>query len=221
MFSRTLLKIALLAPALTIGASAVPIDLAHPTLPPFTGQALGNNDRGIVFDVLEAFDITSAGIVIDPLAGGVTQLDVFIWEVTGFNPTPPPNNPGTRGPNLATGSAAVVDTGLGFYDVPVLFSFQAGKRYGVSFDPAGAATWGTNINRMEFYEFQYTDTPYDVPAVDPLVTVVAASLAGNLFHLNLPHVRLDTTQVIPEPATGFLLGGALLLIGVGRRFWQR
>ena len=202
-------------------AAAASIDLAHPTFVAFNFNNIGTNvDRGVTFDALAAFTITSAGIFFDPLAGGATGIAVDIYAsmlVAGQ-----PNNP--HGALLATASIAIVDGGAGFYDVPINFAFTAGNRYDIAFRSLNAGGWGFGLNDMRTwdYDFFQGDASYNVAGLVTVLdgschTVVqggsACSNYGNFF---MPNVRFNA-EVIPEPATLALLGAGLFASAVRRR----
>ena len=206
---------------LSIGTrtSAAAIDLAHPTLasPSFTGIcAAFACDRSVVFDVLTTFSITSADIAFDPATGGPTGLVVDIYQ-SSLNAAL--SNPGAaHGALLATGSTSVVDVGLAFYDVPISFTFLAGRRYDVAFQGNVAGSGGVFGPQasMPFYAFNraapggaYIDGP--VRVVDGACHPIdVCSAYGNTL---MPHVRLETveTTAVPEPATLTLLATGLVV----------
>jgi len=174
-------------------------DLVPPSLRPFVSNALGNRDRGVVFDVLQDVTITSAGVRIDPLPFGATAIQVGIWEVT---PGGGYLDLGTRGASpLATATAPVADLGLTFYDVPIAFTFLKGHRYSVGFSQAAPSSgWGTNTN-MEFYHFglgQHRDPPNrdNQPfAIGAAFQVLNGAYGSDLSQSSLPHIRLSGPAV--------------------------
>jgi hypothetical protein len=197
-------------------AFASPIDLGHPTLAPTVGNAIGNNERNLVFDALVDFTIFSAGIKFDPLAGGATQISLQIWSVLkdGAN-----NGTGTRNALLASSSGAVTDVGMTFYDVPLTFTFLAGNRYAVGFSSLAAGGWGNTINNMEFYKYDPTLPGYAPYTVAGALTVLDGGADGDFKNDNMPHVRVDSN--IPEPGAWVLLGTGLALLSLRSRLWRR
>lgn len=191
---------------------AAPIDLGHPTLSPIIGNAIGNNERNVIFDVLVDFTINSAGIMFDPLAGGATQISLQIWSVTADGGN---NGTGTRNALLASSSASITDVGMTFYDVPLSFAFSAGNRYAVGFSSLAAAGWGDMINNMEFYKFDPSILGWAPYQVGGIVRVLDGGADGDFKNDNLPHIRLDSG--VPEPGSAFLLTAGLILLARLRR----
>jgi len=202
-------------------SEAATIDLAHPTLTATSATGICGAfacDRSVVFDVLTTFSITSAEIAFDPAAGGPTGLVVDIYQ-SSLNAAL--SNPGAaHGALLATASMSVVDVGLAFYDVPISFTFLAGKRYDVAFQGNVAGSGGVFGPQaaMPFYAFNraapggaYIDGPVRVVdgACHPID--VCSAYANTL----MPHVRLETleTTAVPEPATLTLLATGLAIAG--------
>ena len=208
-------------------ADASTIDLGHPSLTPFlTAQieALPGDDRGVVFTALSTFTIASAGVVIDPLQpAAVYTLAVDIYS-SGIGGGPQSQH----GALLASASAAFSDAGLGFYDIPIAFTFQSGQIYDIAFRSVSPFTWGTSITyQMELY--QYADGmpggPYIVGPVSVRDGACHPSLNCGLYSNGaMSHVRLDaevqTTPVAaPEPATLWLFGAGA--VGLSRRYMGR
>ena len=172
------------------------LDLGHPTLSSYFSTSVGNTDRSVVFDALSDFSISSAGIRFDPLAGGATTVQVEIWDMNLSGGI------GTLNSLLATGSISITDSGMAFYDVPVDFNFNGGTRYNIAFNSAASTNWGFGLNNMEFYNFNYPDTPF---AVGGLVNVLdgGADGASGFGNTVMPHIRLNTgsNNAVPEPGT--------------------
>lgn len=205
--------VAVLAGAVLAAAPAEPttIDLGHPAVPAFLASNIGTNvDRSVVFDVLNPFNITSAGIRFDPSRVGASAIAVDIYQSQlGFGQT--------HGALLATASMSVTDTGMDFYDVPISFAFLAGQRYDVAFRSLDPDGWGFGRNTMEFYRYNYPAPAYQVGDVE----VLDGGCEGCAGYGNsvMPHVRLKTA--VPEPGTMVFLGAGIVLMGWVRRRSRR
>lgn len=204
-------RLLVVACAALLGAAPLAAqDLGHPTFASFLASNVGDGERGVLFDALSSFSITSAGIKIDPLAGGPTgiALDIYSHDGAGL---------GTLGALLFTGSTAITDNGLDFYDITANFNFNAGSRYYLGFRDANVP-WGFDRVNMEFYNFEASlHASYTVG--DLRVLDGCAYSAGSCPNSVMPHIRLASASVVPEPASALLMmtGVAGLAVMVRRR----
>jgi hypothetical protein len=201
-------------------AGAMTVDLGHPTLRTLLVTGINfapdaGRDRNVAFDALASFDISSAGILFDPLAGGATEISVEIWDMSLTGGV------GSRNTLLASASTPITDNGLTFYDIPINFSFAAGTRYNVGFNSVTPDDWGRNINDMEFYLFDFPRTSY---TVDGLVDVLdgghGLGTDGGFVNGVMPHIRFNTTvndNTVPEPITATLGLMGLGVLGMATR----
>jgi len=186
----------LFIPDLSISDLVPPAPAPYGALRPYVSNGLGNRDRNVVFDALATFTIQAAGVRIDPLFRGARAISAGIWEIT---PGGGYLNLGTRpAAPLLTATAAITDNGMGFYDVPISFTFQAGHRYSVGFNQVlPAPGWGLNTN-MEFYHYGLAQA-HDPPnrdnrpfTIGGTVKVLNGGYGGDMSQYNLPHIRLVT-----------------------------
>ena len=197
---RTLILLAALAAS---PVTAQTIDLAPPGYASRLSGGAGNTDRNVVFQALQTFALTSAGIRVDPIvtASSPFTLTAWLYSMTGVQ---------TRGPLLATASQFHAGTTLQFYDVPLLFPFPliSGQLYNIAFTVNGG--WGSGRYNMEFYDFNY---PFNSAVnIGTWVRVIDGG-AGTAFNNSvMPHVRLNALEAtaVPEPASVVLLATGLL-----------
>ena len=207
------LAVAGLAWMFSTPANAVVLDLGHPSIPSFTGNSAGNGGRGVVFDAISDFSIASAGIRFDPLQGGAANISVDIYEMSLTGGV------GSRnGAPLVTAVAAVADIGMAFYDIAIDFDFEAGTRYNVTFNAFGQDGWGIGLNEMEYYAFDFPDTPYQVGGALSVLDGDGSTIVFDNFLM--PHVRFDAElrpSDVAEPATMALFGLGLAGLGLAAR----
>jgi hypothetical protein len=215
------MKINLLG-ALLLGAAAawpVSLDLAPPGLTAFVGTSGVVGDRGIFLTANSSFSIARAGIYMDPLSGGATQIQASLYQADA----------GTLSVVALLGShtASITDNGLALYEVAVNFNFTAGQTYYLAFDvTAPPGSFGAS-NNLEFFNSHLS--PFTVGGL----TVLDGAMGGVFQWTVMPHIVLNTEPgappptngggatgggagAVPEPSTWMMLGSALLLPALGR-----
>jgi len=188
--------VVLLLAAATASGEEFYLGVTDPGIAPTMGTAIGNGERNLVIETLETFDISRAGIYFEPLKPpkkGAQVVRVNIYEALAY----PAGGvwPWKRGPLLKTASQAVFTQGERFYDVPIEFRFEKGKRYVIGFESVTPAPWGDGNNRMRFWNwdpaFKYYH-PYDVKDT---VRVLDGGFNDTFANRNFPHIRLGGPQV--------------------------
>ena len=206
----------LIALVLAIPVWADVFVLDPPALVPFDSAFVGeNSDRGDVFDALSNFSVSSVGIFFDPLTGGAANITANIYSVSGAGV-------GTLGALLATASAPVSDVGGAFYEVPIAFDFFAGNRYYLAFTADGATGWGSNINNMRFFGFDFPDAPFTVGNVSIVDGGCFGPPCSGFANGVMPEIRLTTgpsLSFVPEPAPAPLV--LLALSAIGFALWRK
>lgn len=154
-----------------------------------TGRA-----QGIHAD--STFSISSVGIYAS--LSTTKSFDVVIYSsTTGFD----------VGLQLASASAVVGGTANGFKDINIAYTFVAGSYYVVNWRPTDAGDiWAITV--------EYWDDSALPTTVGPLTLV--DGLAGYNPSINFLHPRFRY-DVVPEPASGALLGLGLAAMAVGVR----
>lgn len=169
----------------SIGKGCDNMDLGHPTTTPSTGSGIGD-ERSVAVDVSKPVTVTSLGVVVQMALS--TDLTVTIREVTGT----------VRGSIVGSSTIAVTPGGPAFYDVPITFTFEAGKRYDIGFNVPGS--WGTS--KMEWYGF---NNPSLNPAlgydVGPFKVLDGGEWSGSGYGNGLtPHIR---ACAVPDCSTKY------------------
>jgi PEP-CTERM motif len=214
------------APARAEGST---IDLGHPSLAPFLGgqiETLPGDERSVIFTAVSGFSISSAAIAIDPLQPApayTLAVDIYASGIANGPQAP-------HGALQASASASFTDVGLGFYDIPIVFTFVAGQTYDVAFRSVAPFTWGNPFTyNMQFYAYE-NGTPGGPYTVGPVLVLDGAchpsTFCGRYGNFALPHVQLNVDAITapaptttPEPSTFLLLGAGLaafLWLGRGR-----
>ena len=202
------------------------IDMAPPAIPPRLTVGISQaGDLNIMFDVFQTFSITSAGFFFEP-AGNEQFLGLRIYAV---NSGP---GLGVRGPLLGSADVAVSDTGLGFYQVPISFTFDIGANPELRFDLAFVSDesngWQIASN-IQYYPFSNANNQtYEFGNLNgELIRVLESGSDttgdGGFGYGVLPHVELITgsAAMVPEPGTDFLVGGLLCAVGCGQLLRRR
>ena len=215
---RSFVSLALLVGAIAVfpARASAQIDLGHPsiTAQPFSNIGSGL-DRSVKFGATADFSIASAGIRVDALTVPSFALRATVRTATDGASL------GTRGDILAQATATFTDQGLAFYDVPLSFSFTAGRFYDIAFDVVGGDMQGWGFGKFSMPMFAFDALRNRSYAVGPVWVLDGGCFgACNGYESALmPHVRFDgASTIVPEPSTSLLLGAGLAVVGaVARR----
>ena len=169
-------------------ALAQPWELDPPGKP-LINYSNGSNDgysesRGVVFEALADFAMTSFGHYNNPGNGGVATVELYEDVNTNGN---------TGGTLVATGSANIAG-GLDWYDIDMSYALTAGKAYEavIQYDFSAAGNWYYDYDPVYF-----GDPPFDVGPVH----VIDGTMAHGTSNYVMPRHR-----IIPEPTSRALLG---------------
>jgi len=179
---------ALMAGALSAWSASY--DLAPPALTSFDAVSGAQGDRGVFFTALSNFSIGTAGIWMDPLAGGATEIRVSIYQAGGLSAFG----------QLATATISIADIGMALYNIPVNFSFSQNSEYYLAFDVVLPPGSFSSANNIQFYNFdQANNAPFSVAGV---LSVQDGALGGNFRNTVLPHIVLNTDNIVAPPSSG-------------------
>ena len=185
------------------------VTLDPPGQTPFMQTAADSAlSRGDFITALSNFSISSLGIQGDPAQSSFT-LFANIYAASG----------NVRGSLLLSSSMTFTDSGLGFYDVPINFTFVSGVDYDINIS-FGSTTGAINIFSPQYFPFDnLSNSPGNFFVVGPIQVRdgEANGAAGNALTPRLRVVTTTQVEPVPEPATIFMLGTGLVVVAAELR----
>jgi len=186
---------------LSFQVNAALVELHSTTL--YTGGGGPGTGRAVGLEAVSNFNISSIGIYGSLVS---QSFDVQIYSSTNGN---------QANSLLASSTATVGGTGVGWHDIGINFSFNVGDFYVLNWQPTTSnSSWGT----PQYYHD--SDLPITLAGLVTLINGVEgfnAASFGNFLH---PSLRINTggTGEVPIPAAVFMFAPALLgFLGLRRR----
>ena len=158
--------------------------------------------RGVSFKADSNFSISSLGLRGDLVA---QSFDVLIYSSTDGNQV---------NSVLASASSVVGGTGLGWNDININYSFNAGSYYAFNWRPTnGNSSWGT----IDYY--RDNALPTSIGSLLTLINGFEGFNATNFSNSLHPNLRINTSvNAVPIPAAAFMFVPALLgFMGLRRK----
>ena len=159
-------------------------------------QGGSGGTRGDIVEVSAPYVLTSIGIEARIDLGASLTFSAYVWDAVGYVGVAP----------LAVGAPVVItgDGTLKFYDLAIAFTLLPGQQYDIGID---LGEWSSPFLALHYYEFDYRSaSPFTVVPVTVFDGEESHNGEGNYY---APHLRLNGSSAVPEPAS------TVLLLGIG------